>query len=57
MADDRDFAVYCARVYLAEAARRRNNPVSQSLYWRLLAWAACERQKIAALPKQREMFA
>jgi hypothetical protein len=56
MPDDRDFALHCARVYLVEAARRRNDPVSRRFYWTLLAWASDQRRKVAALPKQRELF-
>jgi len=56
---DRAFRIHCARVYLAEAARRRHNPVSQSLYWRLLSWATDSRKRAAAMrePMQGGLFA
>jgi len=56
---DRAFAIHCARVYLAEAARRRRDPVSRNFYWTLLAWAAnCRRDATAlAIGTQRGLFA
>jgi hypothetical protein len=59
MLDDRAFAIHCARVYLTEAARRRHSRANRNFYWTLLAWAANQRRKAAALAAgtQREMFA
>lgn len=47
--------IYCARVYLSEAKRRRNQPAFHAT---LLRWAANTRQKAAAcVAAQRELFA
>ncbi len=44
---------HCARVYIAEARRRRHTP---SFHATLLRWAANARQRAAAEQMQREMF-
>ena len=43
----------CARVYVAEARRRRGQPFA----FTLLEWAANARRRAASEPKQGEMFA
>lgn len=49
---EREINIYCARVYLREAARRRGT----SFYWTLLAWAANRRRAAKALGEQMELF-
>ncbi len=51
---DRETAMYCARVYLAEARRRRHTP---SFHATLLRWAANARRRGAEATRQRELFA
>ena len=59
MLDDRAFAIHCARVYLAEAGRRRHSWVNRDFYWSLFAWAQQARREAAVLGAgmQRELFA
>ncbi len=56
--EDREFYIYAARVYLAEAARRRNG-CDTGFYFTLLQWAASARQNAMAAqrlqPKQLEL--
>lgn len=52
---DRTADIMAARVYLAEARRRRGQPFS----WTLLSWAANARRraaKVRATPVQGELF-
>jgi hypothetical protein len=42
----------CARVYIAEAKRRRGQPFA----FTLLQWAANARKRAANEPKQRDLF-
>ena len=44
--------LHCARVYLAEASRRRG----QRFAFTLLLWAANARKRAASEPKQRDLF-
>lgn len=48
---DRETAMYCARVYLAEARRRR----SQAFHATLLRWAANCRRDASLAVMQREL--
>lgn len=59
MADDRAFAIYYARVMLAECAHRRRSWVNRDFYWSLFADAQRARREAAALSAgmQRELFA
>lgn len=50
--DDRATHIHCARVYLAEARRRRG----QSFGFVLLEWAANARRRAMAATVQRELF-
>lgn len=52
MVTDRAISIHCARVYLAEARRRRG----QRFYWTLLQWAANARRRAASEARQMEMF-
>lgn len=49
---ERDAAVFCARAYLAEAARRRGQPFA----FVLLEWAGNQRRRAAASIVQRRLF-
>lgn len=49
---ERDQHIHCARVYLAEARRRRR----QSFGFVLLEWAANARRRAMAVRVQRELF-
>lgn len=49
--------LHAARVYLAEAARRRNSEVDRKFYWTLLSWARHARLQAAGCPYQTELFA
>lgn len=54
--NDRDTLIHCARVYLAEARRRRHQ---REFSFTLLGWAANARRSAAAQPraaKQAELF-
>lgn len=56
---DRAFLIYCARVHLAEASRRRHHSISRDFYWSLLGWAArCRREamRTQCAPLQRGLF-
>lgn len=44
--------LHCARVYLAEARRRRGQRFAHTL----LQWAANARKRAASEPKQRDLF-
>lgn len=57
MADDRAFVIHCARVFLAEAARRRRGRVNRDFYWSLFAAAQDARRKAAAMERQGVLFA
>lgn len=46
--------LHCARVYLAEARRRRHTP---SFHATLLRWAANMRRRAGAAAMQRDLFA
>lgn len=50
--NDREANIHSARVYLAEARRRRR----QSFGFVLLEWAANARRRAAAFIVQRELF-
>ena len=50
---ERQMAIHCARVYLAEAARRRG----QVFALVLLRWAANKRRAAAIATGQRDLFA
>ncbi len=54
MHTDRDIALHCARVYLAESARRTRT--HRGFAFTLLDWAARCRRRASGLPRQREMF-
>lgn len=45
--EDREFYIYCAKVYLREARARRDRPFS----FVLLEWAANARQNAMAAPR------
>jgi len=49
IADDRAFAIHCARVMLAEASRRRHSFVNRNYYWTLIAFAQEQRRHAASL--------
>lgn len=46
---DRSFELHLAKVYLAEASRRRHDWVSRFQYWHLFGWAQEARKRAAAL--------
>ena len=48
----REQSIHCARVYLAEARRRRG----QSFAVTLLRWAANSRRRASQEPRQAELF-
>lgn len=50
---ERGLNIHAARVYLAEARRRRG----QRFGWVLLAWAANARRSAVAATRQMELFA
>ena len=50
---DRALAIHCARVYLAEARRRRGQPFAHVL----LEWAGNQRRRAAREPRQGGLFA
>jgi hypothetical protein len=52
---ERESSLHAARVFLAEAARRRHDPVNRHFYWTLLAWVANERRN-AVLRAERDLF-
>ena len=55
---EREFAIYYARVMLAEASRRRHGRVNRDFYWTLIA--AAQRSRREAVMRdvvQAEMFA
>ncbi|WP_156804283.1 hypothetical protein [Rhodanobacter fulvus] len=56
---DRQLQLHCARVYLAEAGRRRHHPQNKDFYWTLMGMVAGCRRKAAAMrePSQAELFA
>lgn len=42
---DRQLQLHCARVYLAEAGRRRHHPQNKDFYWTLMGMVAdCRRR-------------
>lgn len=47
-----------ARAFLAEATKRRNDPVSRNFYWTLLGWAANARRRasVRIIPAQGVLF-
>ena len=49
MADDRVFALHCARVLLAESSRRRHSRVNRNYYWTLIAFAQVQRRRAASI--------
>lgn len=57
MADDRAFVIHCARVFLAEAARRRRGRVNRDFYGSLFAAAQDARREAAAMERQGVLFA
>lgn len=52
---EREANLHCARVYLAESARRTRT--HRGFAFTLLEWAANARRRAAAEPAQRELFA
>ena len=50
---ERESQLHCARVYLAEAKRRRS---SGGFHAMLLQWAASCRKRMTQQPMQRELF-
>lgn len=55
--DDRASAIHCARVYLAEASRRRHSWVNRTFYWWLFERAQKARRQATAIERQGELFA
>lgn len=55
-ADDRTFQLHLARVFLAEASRRRHDKVSRFQYWHLFAWAQAARRRAATLPQAADQL-
>lgn len=54
----RELSIHRARVYLAEAARRRTHPASRNFYWQLIAWAqSCRRAAAVYREPQGDLFA
>lgn len=51
--ESRDTLIHCARVYLAEAQRRRGTAFAHTL----LEWAGNCRRRVMALPRQGTLFA
>lgn len=51
---EREANLHCARVYLAESARRTRT--HRGFSFTLLEWVARCRRRVAAVPQQREMF-
>jgi hypothetical protein len=44
---ERAFQLHCARVYLAEAGRRRRHPQNKDFYWTLMGMVAdCRRRYV-----------
>lgn len=55
---DRAFAIHCARVFLAEASRRRHSHVNRDFYWTLIGWAQQRRREAASIREpQGDFFA
>lgn len=54
----RESSIHLARVYLAEAARRRSHPANRNFYWQLIAWSqSCRRAAAAHREPQGDLFA
>ena len=54
--NDRTFQLHLARVFLAEASRRRHNWVSRFQYWHLFDWAQAARRRAAALSRSADQL-
>lgn len=54
--DARTFQLHLARVYLAEASRRRHHWVSRFQYWHLFDWAQKARRRAAELPRKADQL-
>jgi hypothetical protein len=53
---DRAFHLHCARVMLAECARRRHSWVNRKYYWSLFAFAQRERREATRATRQAGLF-
>ncbi|MFC4727133.1 hypothetical protein [Coralloluteibacterium thermophilus] len=56
--NERDFAIFIARVHLRECAARRHHPANRQFYWSLFAFAQASRRRAAAArePVQGGLF-
>jgi len=51
----REDSIRCAKVYLAEAARRRHHLPSNDFFWTLLQWASNSRKRAMTAPAQHNL--